>query len=90
MKVTNSLVPDFNSIKSYNPVSKRQSDSDLKKSDALSKDEITISKFKKTLSECKYAVLAASILYFAVKKVFIKEEIITQAIKRNKLNKLNL
>jgi len=78
------VTSDFSSIKSYNPPLRPQRIFPPVELQGPSQDEITLSRFKKTMSECRYAVLAASILFFAVRRNLRNNESIDRAIAKRK------
>jgi len=78
------VTSDFSNLKSYKPPLKREPIFPPAKLQGPSQDEVTVSRLKKTLSECRYAVLAAGILFFAVRRNIRKNDAIDLAIEKRK------
>ncbi len=76
------VTSNFNNLISYKPQLKENSAKTIGLKSEPAKDEVTISRFKKASSECRYVVIAAGIFYFALKKLFRAEEITNYAIDR--------
>ncbi len=72
---------DYSNLISYKPSVSATTTADGAPKEPT-KDEVTLARFKKTMSECKYAAAAVIILYCSLKRIFRNEEIATYA--RNK------
>ncbi len=82
------VTSDFSKIISYNPGLRQNASNAAIAPAQPTNDEITTARLKKTLSQCRYIVIAACIFYFAVKKRLYVNEVINEEIKRNQINKL--